>query len=192
MPTVEFQYKTLSHDKVDRLCQMLAGHRTHKKKAPVRFCLRGPQSPSQGRQKIGKLSFAVSRILSNEIRPTNFTWMIIPLGSALLTTSSDLTRKLCMGHAFCASLFGLAPRRVWLFSLQRLVRTSRSRYRSHSLGHSLCSTVPQQTKFLRLCLLEGRYPLRHPIGVRTFLPRAPTDVPQSRRRSSTKLNCQGL
>ncbi len=117
----------------------------------------------------GIFGFAVSRILSNGLSPTETRWMIIPLGSPLLTTSSDLTRKLCTGRAFCASLFGLAPRRVLLFSLQQLVlrppfrvaRSSRSRYRGHCPGHSLCSTVPQPAGF-KACSLEGRYPLRYP------------------------------
>ena len=79
--------------------------------------------------------------------------MIIHLGSTLLSTSSDLTRRLRAGRSTNVSLFDLAPRRVWLFSLQQLPKSSRSRYLAHSSGHSLCSTVPDITA-------EGRYPLR--------------------------------
>jgi hypothetical protein len=54
--------------------------------------------------------------------------MIIPLGLSLLKASSDLTRELHASRVFTltdgALLFDLAPRRVWLFSLQRLPQTS--------------------------------------------------------------------
>jgi hypothetical protein len=54
--------------------------------------------------------------------------MIIPLGLSLLKASSDLTRELHASRALIladsALLFDLAPRRVWLFSLQRLPQSS--------------------------------------------------------------------
>jgi len=56
---------------------------------------------------------------------------------------------------------------------EEVARSSRSRYRGHGSGHSLCSTVPQ-------ALRPGRaLPFALPYGVRTFLPHAQTDVPQS-------------
>ena len=91
----------------------------------------------------------------------------------MLSPSSDLTRELIVAQLrplrACAPLFDLAPRRVWLFSLQRLVRTSRSRYPSHCPGHSLCSTVPHLKLGLTQEFGGGALPPALPFGVRTFL-----------------------
>ena len=99
--------------------------------------------------------------------------MTISLGVTLLSPSSDLTRELIVAQLrplrACAPLFDLAPRRVWLFSLQRLVRTSRSRYPSHCPGHSLCSTVPHLKLGLTQEFGGGALPPALPFGVRTFL-----------------------
>ncbi len=154
------------------LCWVLLGFcRGGKRKPPSSFACGGHIK--------GIFGFAVSRILSTSLSPTDSGWMIIPLGPPLLTASSDLTRKLCTGRAFCASLFGLAPRRVWLFSLQRLPRflpfpKSGSMPWTFSLFH--CSSISKVFEALE----TGRaLPFAPPYGVRTFLPCAPTDVPQS-------------
>lgn len=103
--------------------------------------------------------------------------MIIPLGGPLQTPSSDLTRRLPTGRGTNASLFDLAPRRVWLFSLQQLPEASRSRSPAHSPGHSLCSTVPYVT-------VEGRYPLRYPLESGLSSPRGTSDGFNTLRPSS--------
>jgi hypothetical protein len=105
--------------------------------------------------------------------------MTIPLGLKLLSTSSDPTRKLCTGRAFYAPLFDLAPRRVWLFSLQRLHLFREllrilllAPLRVDSLPFPVCRSMPWTFSLfhcsstwttLRSSLLEGRYPLRYPM-----------------------------
>ncbi len=99
--------------------------------------------------------------------------MTISLGATLLSPSSDLTRKLIVAQLRSlrtyAPLFDLAPRRVWLFSLQQLARTSRSRYLGQCPGHSLCSTVPHLNLGANQGSGGGALPPALPFGVRTFL-----------------------
>lgn len=115
------------------------------------------------------MCFVISRILFQRDWFSSISFLVvIPLGHELLPGSSDPTRKPTTGYRLgsltnpSVSLFDLAPRRVWLFSLQQLP----SALPFPGVGSMLwtfflfhCSSTSTKP-LLASCLPEGRYPLR--------------------------------